>query len=127
MEDFGPLLRDMRLKANLGLRRFADLIGVKASNLSDIENGRRHPPDDLEKLREIAETLGLAEDSEDWRRLFDAAHRHGDLPADIRHMAERELVPALLRTIDDQQLDDDDISRLIADIEARPRTIGHAG
>ena len=62
MDDFGPFLRDLRLKANLGLRRFADLIGVKPSNLSDIENGRRHPPGDLEKLREIAETLGLAED-----------------------------------------------------------------
>ncbi len=127
MDDFGPFLRDLRLKANLGLRRFAELIGVKPSNLSDIENGRRHPPGDLEKLREIAETLGLAEDSEDWRRLFDAARRHGDLPADIRHMADRKLVPALLRTIDDLQLGDDDISRLITDIEARPRTTEHAG
>ena len=122
MEEFGPFLRDLRSKANLGLRRFADLIDIKPSNLSDIENGRRHPPADPEKLREIAQALGLAEDSDEWRRLFDAARRRGDLPADIRHMADRKLVPALLRTIDNLQLGDDEISRLITDIEAHPRT-----
>jgi transcriptional regulator with XRE-family HTH domain len=127
VDDFGGLLRDLRLKANLGLRRFAELIGMKPSNLSDIENGRRHPPSDPDKLRETAETLGLAEDSEEWRRLFDAARRHGDLPADIRHMADRKLVPALLRTIDNLQLGDDDLSRLITEIETRPRTTEHAG
>jgi transcriptional regulator with XRE-family HTH domain len=127
MDDFGPLLRDLRLKVNIGLRRFAELVGVKPSNLSDIENGRRHPPADPDKLREIAEALGLADDSDEWRRLFDTARRRGDLPADIRHMADRNLVPALLRTIDDHQLGDDDISRLIADIKARPGTTEHAG
>lgn len=126
MDSFGSFLRDLRLKANLGLRRFAELIDIKPSNLSDIENGRRHPPADPSKLREMAEALGLGEDSEDWRRLFDAARRQGDLPADIRHMADRKLVPALLRTIDDQQLSDDAIASLITEIEARPRTTENA-
>lgn len=125
MNDFGPLLRDLRLRANLGLRRFAELVGIKPSNLSDIENGRRHPPSDPEKLREIAEALGLAEDSLEWEQLFDAARRPGDLPADIRHMADRKLIPALLRTIDDLRLGDDDISRLIADVETRSGMADH--
>jgi transcriptional regulator with XRE-family HTH domain len=127
MGEFGLLLKESRLKANIGLRRFAELVGIKPSNLSDIESGRRHPPADPDKLREIAETLGLAEDSDEWRRLFDAARRQGDLPADIRHMADRNLVPALLRTIDNLQLGDDEISRLISDIKAQPRTTEHAG
>ena len=126
MDEFGPLLRELRLAANLGLRRFAELIGVKPSNLSDIENGRRLPPSDPAKLGEIAEALGLPEGSDEYRRLFDAARRQGELPGDIRHMAERNLVPALLRTIDNLQLEDDDISRLIADIKARPRATDHA-
>jgi transcriptional regulator with XRE-family HTH domain len=125
MSEFGPLLRDLRLNANIGLRRFAELVGIKPSNLSDIENGRRYPPADPDKLREIAEALGLADDSSEWQRLFDAARRQGDLPADIRHMADRKLVPALLRTIDNLQLGEDEISRLITDIEARSRTIEH--
>jgi transcriptional regulator with XRE-family HTH domain len=127
MNDFGPFLRDLRLKANIGLRRFAEMVAIKPSNLSDIEKGRRHPPADPDKLREIAQALSLAENSVEWQRLFDAARRHGDLPADIRHMADRNLVPALLRTIDDLQLGDDDISRLITDIKTRPGTTQHGG
>jgi transcriptional regulator with XRE-family HTH domain len=127
MGQFGPLLKELRLKANIGLRRFAELVDIKPSNLSDIENERRHPPGAPEKLREIAEALGLAEESDEWQRLFDAARRTGNLPADIRHMADRNLVPALLRTIDDLQLGDEEISRLITDIKTRPKAIEHAG
>ena len=127
MGDFGPFLKELRLRANLGLRRFAELVDIKPSNLSDNENGRRHPPSDPNQLREIAEVLGLAEDSDERGRLFDAARRQGDLPADIRHMANRNVVPALLRTIDDLQLGDDEIARLITDIKTRPRTTEHGG
>src|SRR5579864_9505746 len=115
-KSFGELVHELRISAGFGLRRFAEMVGIKASNLSDIEHGRRLPPSDPNKLREVAEALGLAEDSEGWKSLFDAARRQGELPADIRHMADRKLVPALLRTIDNQQLDDDAISRLISDM-----------
>ena len=125
MSDFGPFLKDLRLRANRGLRRFAELVDIRPSNLSAIENGRRHPPSDPDKLREIAEVLGLAEDSDERGRLFDAARRQGDLPADIRHMANRNVVPALLRTIDDLQLGDDEIARLITGIKTRPRMTEH--
>jgi transcriptional regulator with XRE-family HTH domain len=117
--DFGELLRQHRLTAGFGLRRFADLVGIKPSNLSQIENGHRSPPSDPEKLGEIADSLGLAEGSPERRDLFDAACRPGALPADVSHMAGRRLVPALLRTIDNLQLDDDAISRLIEDMERR--------
>ena len=128
MDQFGAILRDLRLRANLGLRRFAELIGIKPSNLSDIENGRRNPPSDPDKLREIAGTLGLAEDSEEWRRLFDAATMKRDPQAARRpSMRPTGSLSSLLRTIDNLQLEDEDISRLIADIEARPRTTEHAG
>jgi transcriptional regulator with XRE-family HTH domain len=126
-EHFGGLLRDSRLAAGFGLRRFATMVNLKASNLSDIEHGRRRPPEDPEKLREIADALGLAEDSEERRRLYDAARRPGDLPADLRHMADRHLVPALLRTIDNLQLDDTAISRLIEEMGARPEGAAQAG
>jgi len=116
---FGETLKRLRLSAGVGLRRFAEMIDMPPSNLSAMEHGRRQPPSEPERLREIAEALGLVEPSDDWNEFFDTARREGELPADVRHVAHRELVPALLRTIDNRQLSDDEIARLIDDINSR--------
>jgi transcriptional regulator with XRE-family HTH domain len=116
MGRFGELLRKLRLRSGFGLRKFADLIDMAPSNLSAIENGRREPPVDELKLREIATALGLSEQSEEWSEFFDAARQPGHLPADIRHIADRQLVPVLLRTIENNQLSDEQIGALITDL-----------
>ncbi len=117
---FGKVLRDLRLTAGFGLRRFAGMVDLEPSNLSAIEHGRRCPP--TAKLQEIADALGLVENSANWQRFFDAAARDGELPADLRHVTRRRLVPALLRTIDNRQLGDDEIRELIREIERRHGT-----
>jgi transcriptional regulator with XRE-family HTH domain len=118
---FGQLLKELRLAVGLGQTQFAEMISMKPSNLSAIEHGRRNPPEDPERLKEIASALGLEEGSGAWTRFFDAAvaTRAGKLPADVRHLAGRKLVPVLLRTIDEKQLSDEELARLIADIEKR--------
>src|SRR2546423_553903 len=116
---FGELLKEFRLRAGFGLRRFAEIIDMRPTNLSAIEHGRRNPPGDAGRLREIAEALGLVEGSADWSRFFDAARGEEVLPADVRHLANRPLIPALLRTIDNRQLGDEEIARLIDEIEGR--------
>src|SRR5947208_1178376 len=95
--EFGELVRKLRLRAGIGLRRFAALIGELPSNWSSIEHGRTPPRRSPEKLREIADALGLREGTDNWDRLFNSATRTGSLPADIEHMASRKLVPVLLR------------------------------
>ncbi len=116
---FGRVLKRLRLQAGFGLRRFAELIDMAPSNLSAVENGRRAAPADEAKLREIAAALGLTEGLEEWSELFDAARREGNLPADVQKVADRKLVPTLLRTIDNCQLTDKQIANLIKDIEHR--------
>jgi len=115
---FGETLRTFRVRAGIGLRRFADLVNVQASNLSAVEQGRRQPPAGADQLREWADALGLVEGSEDWAVFFDAARRRGELPADVRHLADRPLVPVLLRTIDNRQLDEEQIASLIRELKS---------
>ena len=118
---FGDLLRELRRRAGFGLRRFADMVEMQPSNLSEVETGQRNPPSGPEKLRGIAEALGLVQGTADWVRFFDSARQQGELPADIRHMAGRPLVPALLRTIDSMQLGKEDLQGLIREVQGRPR------
>lgn len=112
---FGAYLRQLRLQAGYGLRRFANLIEIKASNLCDIEHGRRSMP--KEYLEPAAEVLRLETESADWVKFFELARRSDELPADLRKVAQRRFVPALLRTIDNAQLSDADIKALIEDIQ----------
>ena len=119
-ETFGQYLKKLRLAAGYGLRRFAALIEMKASNLCDIEHNRRAMPS--EYLEPVAEALGLAQGSKEWDKFFDMARKAEELPADVQHVARRRFVPALLRTIDNVQLSDDDIKKLIDEIQGRKPT-----
>jgi transcriptional regulator with XRE-family HTH domain len=116
-ETFGKYLKQLRLTAGYGLRRFAALIEMKASNLCDIEHGRRAMP--KEYAEPVAEALGLAKGTKEWNKFFDLAREADSLPADVANVARRDFVPALLRTIDNVQLSDKDIKRLIAEIQGR--------
>ncbi len=128
-EDFGQLLRSWRLEAGYGLRQFAKVVGELPSNLSAVETGARTPWRSMEKLRAVAGALALNEGSERWDRFFLSARREDGLPSDIDRLLERQLNVALLRTVDEMQLSDDELSALvenlrrnrIADAEQHPR------
>ena len=73
----------------------------------------------METLNAIATSLGLNAGSPEREEFFDAARRPNTLPADVQHMAGRRLIPALLRTIDNAQLDDAALTKLIDEMEWR--------
>lgn len=76
----GEWLRDKRIDAMLGLRQFARLIEDSPSNVCNIENGKRRPWQNSEKLTKVAEVLGIPKNSADWDTLFRIVTRPQDPP-----------------------------------------------
>ena len=118
-ETFGAYLRELRLKAGYGLRRFAEKAGFQPSNLSSLERGKLRPPRDAERLDEMADALGLPEETPERQKLYDLAARaqQAPLPADVEAYAKRrKAVPVLLRTARSKNLTDGDLRKLIEHI-----------
>ena len=59
MNDLGERIRELRDRHDISLREFARKLGdISPAHISDIENGRRNPSDDL--LQKMAQVLGVA-------------------------------------------------------------------
>ncbi len=88
---FGNLLRATRVAHGYSLRKFAELIDVSPTYLSQVEQGKIERPPTAERVRKMAEVLGQNEDQ--WIAL--AGRMPDDLAAIIKN--EPEAIPALLR------------------------------
>lgn len=87
---FGPTIRDMRLAKGYSLRKFADLVGVSPTYLSQVEQGNVDPPT-AERVQKMAEILNGNADE-----LTALAGRvPGDLPRIIQKQPTQ--MPELLR------------------------------
>lgn len=67
---FGNFITNKRKALGITLRGMASELGIAPAYLSDIEKGRRYPPD-MDKLIRIAEILKLTEDEK--HTMFDLA------------------------------------------------------
>jgi transcriptional regulator with XRE-family HTH domain len=119
--DFKALLKAYRIRAGYGLRQFAEMIGEAPSNYAGVESGDRNPWRRLEKLRKVADGLGLVEGSSDWDAFFLAATGNRQLPPDMSEVLQRPMVPVLLRTVNEYRLTDDDLRKLVASIRRKFR------
>ncbi len=114
---FEQFLKEKRLKKNLGLREFARLVGMQPSNYCSIEAGSLPaPPED--KLKRIAIALKLS--AEEKRLFFDlAAQTKDDIPVDLKRLIKRDMaIPALLRTVEDEEVSPQQISAIVKDIKS---------
>lgn len=111
--DFKALLKSYRLRLDYGLRQFAEMIGEAPSNYAAIESGKRNPWRKDEMLRKVADALALTEGSRDWDTFFVAARSNRALPPDMEHLLERPMIPLLLRTVEELQLSEEDLRKLI--------------
>ncbi len=95
---FGDFLRQKRQKANITLRLFAQMLGLSAPYVSDLENSNRYPPDSkiLEKMIEILK-LNPAEQEE----FYDLAGegRNEVAPDLTKYINENKMVRTALRRV----------------------------
>src|SRR5947207_10505509 len=87
---FGQALREKRLENGHGLRKFAELVGVSPTYLSQVEQDNVDPPT-AERVKRMTELLG--ENSDKWIALA------GRVPEDLPGIIQKEPteIPELLR------------------------------
>jgi len=89
---FGQVLREKRIEKGYSLRKFAQLVGVSPTYLSQVEQSNVDPPT-ADRVKRMAEILG--EDVDEWTALA------GRLPEDLPEISHQEPkgVPDLLRAV----------------------------
>lgn len=100
----GDILRDARIDLDLSLRDLSKKLAVTPSYLSDIENNRRVPAEEV--LRSMAETLRL-----DFDELMARAGRFGDDA--LRYMQRTPAAGLLFRKLAESDSPGDVIEKLI--------------
>src|SRR5216684_2135921 len=89
---FGQALREKRIEKGFSLRKFAELVGVSPTYLSQVEQGNVDPPT-AERVRRMAELL--EESADEWSALA------GRVPEDLLGIIQKQPtgVPDLLRAV----------------------------
>lgn len=106
----GRRIRDRRIELGMSLRELARRREITPSYLSDIENDRRTPAEDL--LRAIGKELELAFDE-----LMGLAGRLDQQSE--QYLRRQPSAATLFRRLREQGMDQADIEKLIEDIDKR--------
>lgn len=116
--NFGEFLQRKREESKITLRKMADMLGFSAPFLSDVEKGRRNPPE-LSKLEQISDILGLT--TEDERTMYDLAgkKRESVAPDLPEYIMSRDYVAAALRTARDLDAGEEEWMRFVRELEQR--------
>ena len=88
---FGQLLREKRVEKGFSLRKFAELVGISPTYLSQVEQGKIEKPPTAERVKKMAELLG--ENPDEWIGLA------GRVPDDLSGIIQQRPteLPELLR------------------------------
>ncbi len=116
---FGKFLRERRLALNLSLREFAKKVGLQPSNYCNVEADVLPPPP-ANALERIAQTLGLRQGTKDFETFHDlAAKGRNEIPADVtRIVKENDLIPAMLRTVEYENITKTQLRGIIEDLRS---------
>lgn len=120
MKGFGEALKKARVAKKITLRELSEYVGKSIGYISDVEHGRKGPPD-LETVRKAEEFLGV----QGAKLINLAAMLRGKIPKDLTQRIKMvpKLSEALLRADDD--LTDEEFEKLLEYMEKMKK--GRAG
>src|SRR2546423_13949175 len=104
----GDAIREARSGAGIRLRKLASDLSLTPTYISDIENDRRVPSEEV--LKSIAKKLGL-----DFDYLMPLAGRFGEKTE--RYVRQNPTAGVLFRRISESNLQEDDLRRLLDEAE----------
>ena len=117
-QNFGEFLQKKREAKQITLRKMAEMLKMSAPYLSDIEKGRRNPPE-MDKLDQIAQIL-LLSDEERTVMLDLAGKMRNTVAPDLpEYIMERDYVSAALRTARDLAAREADWLRFVEELRQR--------
>jgi len=116
--DFGSFLKEKRLARHITLRRMAELLGVSAPFLSDVEKSRRGPLS-VDKMQAMCSLLALSDDEQ--AEMYDLAGRARNMAGqDLQaYIMDHASVALALRTARDMQYGEAEWRRIVEDMLKR--------
>ena len=112
---FGEFIKERRIAKGISLREFCKRLEIDASNWSKVERGVLAPPQDEERLKDIARALDIKFRSALWKEMKDKANIDaGIIPEDI--LSDEKVLnslPIFFRTIRSEKPTPEDLDKLI--------------
>ena len=116
--NFREFINKNRVEKKITLRKMADMLGVSAPFLTDVEKDRRNPFD-MEKLTQLAKILNLSKE-ENAQMLDLAGKKRNAVAPDLpEYIMERDYVSAALRTARDLDAGEEEWNRFVEELRKR--------
>ena len=115
---FGEFLQRKREEKQITLRKMAEKLHMSAPYLSDIEKGRRNPPE-MEKLELIANILLLTDEEKSAMLDLAGKMRNSVAPDLPEYIIGRDYVSAALRTARDLDAGEAEWMRFVDELKKR--------
>lgn len=115
MKTFGKFIKDKRLEQKISLRQFCQDNGYDPGNISKLERDLMPPPQSDEKLNELAKALSIKKGSDEYVQLVDLASAT-NRTFHVKNISDSRLLeklPAFFRTLDNKQLTEEKLQRMI--------------
>jgi transcriptional regulator with XRE-family HTH domain len=110
---FGVFIEERRKQQGITLRGLAASLNIAPAYMSDIEKGRRYPPD-KDKLSEIARILKLSEDDKNYMFDLAALAKNNTISSDLpEYIMEKDIARVALRKARDIKATDEDWQKFI--------------